>query len=872
MKKVILLFLLLPYLASGQVYDNFESGLTGRWEQSSPNRWSADSSGSISGKYSLHHTFDNSDSGTDNIGIPVLNLHPDEGVTAWSFVIKHGYDPSSSNNWSAFLFSDAGPSSISADGNTKGFAVGVNLTGYDDTLRLWKVKGNILTSVANSGINWQTDVRTADAVRINVERSADGKWNLSVYRINGVLITKSYGNEPELFESSWFGISYKYSSSRDRLLWIDDVSIEGTFYEDTAPPVVTDYKVCGKRSIEITVNEEPVNKFSSIDNFYMNSEDNMPLSVVRKNDLVFIVTFAGEFINKTLNNLNIRYLCDKSGNVSQDIVIGFTPAWAERGDIIISEIMADPLPSVSLPGREYLEITNRTSFSFDLEKWKLISGDQTVYFPSVIIGPEDVQIISSVQDTLRFREFGKTIGLKQFPSLTDDGKIICLSDTSASLIHGIEYSGKWYGNDLKSQGGWSLEMIDVSFPFHFEGNWTASVSRKGGTPGMVNSVSRVNRDVSFFGIQNVFPDESTVITCSFSEPLADIKCFRKSIIKDGPGITEVLSSDLLFREINVELSAPLSSGRSYKIEFSDEMTDFAGNKMERSTFVFGLPEAPVEGDILFNELLFNPIPGDPDYIELYNCSEKIIDASRLNLVYVNVETADTSVLVPVSLERRCIMPGTYYAMTTDRKKIIDRYASAVPENLFGISSLPSMPDDKGMLIIFNSELDVIDKVSYSEKMHYALLSGFEGIALEKTGRFNLSGESASWHSATEISGWGTPGGPNSVFVEQFGQTDRVCLSSTKITPDKDGYEDLLSISLSLTGNGNAVSVSVFDETGSFVRKIASNMLAGAETTFIWDGTADDGSPVNSGIYIILVNLFDEKGKTERWKKVCTVLR
>jgi hypothetical protein len=297
------------------------------------------------------------------------------------------------------------------------------------------------------------------------------------------------------------------------------------------------------------------------------------------------------------------------------------------------------------------------------------------------------------------------------------------------------------------------------------------------------------------------------------------------------------------------------------------MTDFAGNKMERSTFVFGLPEAPVEGDILFN-----PVPGDPDYIELYNCSEKIIDASRLNLVYVNVETADTSVLVPVSLERRCILPGTYYAMTPDRKKIIERYASSVPENLFGISSLPSMPDDKGMLILFNSELDVIDKVSYSEKMHYPLLSGFEGIALEKTGRCNLSGESASWHSATEISGWGTPGGPNSVFVELFSQTDKVNLSSTKITPDNDGYEDLLSISLSLTGNGNAVSVTVFDEVGSFVRKIASNMLTGAETTFIWDGTADDGSPVNSGIYIILINLFDEKGKTERWKKVCTVLR
>ncbi len=51
-----------------------------------------------------------------------------------------------------------------------------------------------------------------------------------------------------------------------------------------------------------------------------------------------------------------------------NIGIEFTPVWAETADIIISEIMADPLPSVSLPEKEYLEITNRTDFSFNLKE------------------------------------------------------------------------------------------------------------------------------------------------------------------------------------------------------------------------------------------------------------------------------------------------------------------------------------------------------------------------------------------------------------------------------------------------------------------------------------------------------------------------
>jgi flagellar hook assembly protein FlgD len=130
----------------------------------------------------------------------------------------------------------------------------------------------------------------------------------------------------------------------------------------------------------------------------------------------------------------------------------------------------------------------------------------------------------------------------------------------------------------------------------------------------------------------------------------------------------------------------------------------------------------------------------------------------------------------------------------------------------------------------------------------------------------------NWHSASESAGWGTPGAPNSVFVELPSTSDKVVFSSSKISPDNDGYEDLLVIRFTLTGNGNIVSVTVFDETGNYVKKIVTNMLAGPEASLIWDGTADDGSPVKTGIYIVLITLYDETGKTNKWKKVCTVIR
>jgi flagellar hook assembly protein FlgD len=103
-------------------------------------------------------------------------------------------------------------------------------------------------------------------------------------------------------------------------------------------------------------------------------------------------------------------------------------------------------------------------------------------------------------------------------------------------------------------------------------------------------------------------------------------------------------------------------------------------------------------------------------------------------------------------------------------------------------------------------------------------------------------------------------------------SEEVVLSSSKITPDNDGNDDFLTIRMKLNGNGNVISVMIFDETGSYIRKLASNLFAGTEATLIWDGTADDGSSVGTGIYIVYITRYNDTGKTSKWKKVCTVVR
>ena len=870
MKKVIFLVMFLPLPALCQIVENFESGTLTNWVFSNDNRWKADEN-SISGNFSLHHAFDNSEAGTDQAGMRVRNLHPDEDTARWSFLVRHGYDPSSSNNWAVFLMSDSEPASMVPGGGMKGFAVGVNLTGSDDTLRLLKVNGATTTNIISSRLNWQNDIGISTAVKIVAVRTPAGEWSLLVSLMNDQIIDSCKGSDNSLFGSEWFGVYYKYSSTRDRLIWIDDISIDGCFYEDVAAPVISGCKVAGPRSLEVSFSEEPSESSLQPENFSSDNE-NRALTVIKRSATTCIISFVNPFVNKTTNTLFINHLCDKSGNCSDNASITFNPVFAEPGDLVITEIMADPLPVVSLPPAEYIEITNRTDFDFNIKNWNLTTDTRSVLLPEFIIKQKVRLIICSEEDTAGFKQYGAVAGLKQFPALTDSHMTLALSDSSGQLIFGTEYNSSWYGSALKAGGGWSLEMIDAGFPFYDEGNWTASSSRKGGTPGKENSVSRSNPDQHFKGIINVFPDDSVLLNVKFSEYVTLMKNGSGLTISGGKKIIAFSGADLIRRSFLVKLNEPLQRGIIYRLGLAYDITDFAGNSIEKDNYDFGLPEPAVEADIIFNELLFNPFPGDPDYIEFYNNSDKIINASRLYIASVNDETGDTSSLVQLSEEGRCILPRSFYAITTDTKSIFERYPSSDPENIFLVASTPAMNDDSGHLILFNRELDKIDEVFYEAEMHYSLLQNTEGIALEKINNGSLSTERSAWHSASESSGWGTPGAKNSADIQIYQELEGVTLSSTKITPDNDGFEDVLVINMSMNENGNVITATIFSETGGLVRKLADRLLAGPETSVIWDGSADDGNLAGTGIYIILIEMYNSSGKVRRWKKVCTVAR
>ncbi len=76
-----------------------------------------------------------------------------------------------------------------------------------------------------------------------------------------------------------------------------------------------------------------------------------------------------------------------SPTVKEMLKLSLLRSWADPGDVIISEIMADPVPAVDLPAKEYIELYNRTQYSFNLKNWSLSDGSTSCVIPEKLILP-----------------------------------------------------------------------------------------------------------------------------------------------------------------------------------------------------------------------------------------------------------------------------------------------------------------------------------------------------------------------------------------------------------------------------------------------------------------------------------------------------
>lgn len=279
-----------------------------------------------------------------------------------------------------------------------------------------------------------------------------------------------------------------------------------------------------------------------------------------------------------------------------------------------------------------------------------------------------------------------------------------------------------------------------------------------------------------------------------------------------------------------------------------------------------IPEAqqPQPGDIIINELLPEPFVDGSEYIELYNRSEQELS---LKDVCISTRKSDGSLNTRYPLEAypQTLQAGDYLLLTKSIEGVENFYS--LPASLNWLEcKLPVLSNTGSTVVLYREEGEIIiDEVSYSPKWHASTVKNKKGVALERKDPDKDSQNADNWTSAASSAGFGTPGLENSQYLNGETETDSEEIDDPIYQPT-----GTFQIPYRLNQSGYMARGWIFDLSGRKVALIADNTSLGTQGYLEWNGKGRDGSPVNTGIYIIYLELWHPGGNVIRKKQVLLI--
>jgi hypothetical protein len=546
--------------------------------------------------------------------------------------------------------------------------------------------------------------------------------------------------------------------------------------------------------------------------------------------------------------------------------INLLQAQAERYDVVINEIMADPSPIVGLPNAEYIELKNISGKTIDLLRFRIDNGSTAATINvSYLVQPDSVVVLCSRTQTIFFGNI-KTIGLTSFPALGNEGDLITLKAADGKTIHAVEYKSSWYKNPVKSNGGWSLEMIDPLQPCAVN-NWTASTDAKGGTPGKENSVVKIasgSHPLKALQCIALSADKLLLQLDQGVDSMASLSTQLYSIPGFDAKVSQVKIMTPLYRHIELTVDKQMEPEKIYTL-IATGLKRCRSNTADTLSIRTGIMKEPKKGDLVINEILFDPPSDGSDFVELRNNTKSVINAKGLFLASKN-ELGTMGNGYAVSAEHFNIFPGEAVAISTDTGFIQYQWKSSPPHHLIQTGSLPSLADDKGHLVLLNARAEIIDELKYTDDMHFPLIKDRSGVSLERVNPFAPSSLLNNWQSAAASAGHATPGQENSQYMRSDTLDAIVNITPHVMSPNNDGHDDMLQIQYQFEKDGYMMNAYLFNEKGQFLCKMVDNQLCGTQGDFYWNGLRNN-QRLPEGLYIVMVEMMRMNAKPLRFKKL-----
>ena len=789
----------------------------------------------------------------------------------WEFWIRLAFNPSSANYVDAYLTASSENLKLLT---LSGYFVRVGNT--EDEISLYR-KNSDGTSIKiidgeNGILNHSNNV-----LKIKVVRNEMDEWTLyrditgtgNNYTKEGTVVDSTYNT------SSYFGFLIKQSSSAFfQKHFFDDIVIKH-FEPDMEAPVIESATVISGNEVDVLFDEIVENASSKLfSNYFVNNGLGMPSKVKLDslNPRLIHLFFDRPFGNGIGYTLHVNGIKDLFGNETKNATVTFVFYSPQIYDVIIDEIFPDPNPPVGLPLFKFLELKNVSAFPINLKDWKLVDGNSTAILPSYNLLADSFVIVCANSSANSYLPYGPTIAVPNFPSMNITGATIVLKSAEDKTIHAVHYDLNSYKSELKKSGGWSLEMIDTKNPCSGPDNWKASIDASGGTPGRKNSIDGLIKDETAPKLVRAFVSDKNNISLVFDKSVDSIKAASLHSYSFDKNVTatNISVSSPFFKKANITLGNQLEPGIIYHV-IAKNISDCAGNFIGiKNSAKFGLPTNSDSMDLVINEILFNPLPGGADYVELYNRSKKIIDLRKIFIANRNSSNVISNIQ-PVTIESILLFPGEFVLLTTDADAVKNQYLTTNPDAFLQMDHFPSYPNANGNVIVLNEQGNVLDEVKYSEKWHFPLIKNVQGVSLERVD-YDAPSVQNNFHSAATSVGYGTPGFKNSQFQVTEDLRSGITVIPEIFSPDNDGIDDFVTINYSFPSAGYVANITVFDASGRPVRYLQKNSLSGIKGSYHWDGLDDKNRKLPQGIYIIYTEIFNTAGKKKAFKNTVVLGR
>ena len=499
-------------------------------------------------------------------------------------------------------------------------------------------------------------------------------------------------------------------------------------------------------------------------------------SVGDPNELIFSQNYSnlseGDslIVSMLLNNLSegkyqiiAKVIFNNDENTTNNqLIISLTvfPPGNNYNDLVVNEIMY--APSSGEP--EWIELFNRSSSAVNLKKWEISDLSTTVTITPVdnFIQPGEYIVLTKDSSISNFYNVPSEIIEINIPSLNNTGDAIVIKDTLNVLIDSVLYSPDWGGNT----GRKSLERISVDESSNDIVNWATSLSPFNATPGMINSVTPKDYDLAITSFKSlkdfgIVGDEIQFNIQIYNKGLHQSDNYNVSLYKDANSDSIPSAPELISTQNGNSLASGDSSTFTFQTnEFEQGLNHFIAvitTTLDDDTTnnigftnVIGATVNEVRNDIVINEIMHSPDSPEPEWIEIYNRSNK-------NINLKNYQLSDNSDTVRVVDNYLLINPEEYVMITKDTS-IYSFYNISSKIVLKNFAALNNSGDKVILLDSLNRTID---------SLHYlSSWGGTNGRSLERIDVDASSTDSINWATSQSVFK-ATPGSVNSVTQKDF---------------------------------------------------------------------------------------------------------